>query len=107
MTPPDKSLQSSRQIWPSLLLFPFKVYVIIIPVWGVLQMHEPFVVREAQSRTNHYILAAYAGCVLIFVFAAIMQFVTHRRRLAVRNALFAAATFLALAFLLPMFALAK
>jgi hypothetical protein len=101
-------LPASKREWLNLLLFPFKVYVIIIPIWSMIQTQEAFFVREAQMKATDYILASYAASIFIFIFSAIIQFIAHHRRSAGESALFAVAALLALVFLLlPMFALAK
>jgi len=100
-------LPASRQEWLSFLLFPFKAYAVIVPIWLLISTHESFYVRDAQTEATEYILAGYALCVLVFFFAALIQFFTHYRRAALMSIIFAAATFIVLAFLLPMCALAK
>lgn len=97
----------SKQKWLNVLLFPLKAYVIIIPVWGVIQTQESFHVREAQSDAAHYLLWIYALSIPIFILAAIVQFFAHHQRPAIENALFAVAALAASLFLLPMFALAR
>jgi hypothetical protein len=90
-----------------LFLFPFKAYVIIIPVWAIVQSQETFYLRDAQSDITIYILAIHSASFFVFVFAAIVQFIAHHRRSAIGNALFALVAFLGLLVSLPLLALAK
>jgi len=91
----------------NFLLFPFKAYVVIVLVWAFVWRWEPFNVRAAQMKATQYILAGFAGCIAVFIAAAVIQFVTHNRRAGFASAILAVATFIALVFLLPMFALSK
>ncbi|MGO8926230.1 MAG: hypothetical protein ACLQU3_04980 [Limisphaerales bacterium] len=100
-------LPASKREWLNFLLFPFKAYVVIVLVWAFVWKWEPFNVRAAQMKDTQYILTGFAGCVVVFVSAAVIQFVTHDRRSALASTIFAVATFIALVFLLPVFALSK
>jgi O-antigen/teichoic acid export membrane protein len=97
----------TKQEWLSHLLFPFRAYVVIVPIWAVIQRYETFYVREEQMRAAGLILAGYAICVLVFIFAAVIQFIAHQRRSAWTSIAFAVGSFITLYFMLPMFALAK
>jgi hypothetical protein len=97
----------TKQEWLSHLLIPFRAYVVIVPIWAVIQKQETFYVREAQMKATGFILAGYAICILVFILVALIQFIAHQRRSAWTSVAFAVGSFIALLFLLPMFALTK
>jgi hypothetical protein len=97
----------TKKEWLSHLLFPFKAYVVIVPIWAAIQKHEPFYVREAQMKATGFILAGYAISLLVFILAAMIQFITHKPRSAWTNIAFAVGSLIASYFFLPLFALAK
>ena len=95
-------LPKSKQQWFNFVLFPFKAYIIIAPlyVWHVVSQEA--VVRYSQAGVMSYILAAYAICIPFFVLASIIQFVARWRRLALTSFAFAAVTIMVFAILLPV-----
>ncbi|HXC99180.1 MAG TPA: hypothetical protein VN048_07550 [Verrucomicrobiae bacterium] len=97
---------SSREKW-GLLLFPFKAYVIIVPVWALVLKAEPFYVRAELLQATNCVLEGYALCVPVFILAALIQFLKRQKFTAATSLMFGMATFIILLFLLPMCALAK
>jgi hypothetical protein len=89
------------------LLFPFKVYVIIIPIWAFLMKQAPFSVRSPAITLTQWVLVGYALCVLVLIVGGVIQLLTKRRRPAAINLLFGTAGFIALFYLLPYCSVAK
>lgn len=97
----------TKQEWLSHLVFPFRAYVVIVTIRAVIQNHETYYVRETQEKAAAFIMAGYVICILVFIFAAVIQFIARQRRSAWTSIVFAVGSFITLYFLLPMFALAK
>ena len=94
-------LPASKQEWFSLLLFPFKVYVIIVPIWFIYSATEVPNVRYGLAGQSSYVLVAYAICIPFFFLAALIQFVARWRRPAVTSIVFALTAVILFMVMLP------
>jgi hypothetical protein len=95
-------LPASRQAWFSLLLFPFRVYVVIVPIWFCLVITDADRPRFGLENSAGYLLLVYAICILFFFLAAVVQFVAHWRRAALTSIAFAVGSAVVFAILLPV-----
>lgn len=95
-------LPASKQERFSLLLIPFKVYVIIVPVWFIFVTTDADNPRFGLAEPAGYLLLAYVICIPFFILAALIQFVARWRRAALTSIAFALAAVMFFAILLPV-----
>ena len=93
------NLPESKQDWFSLLLLPFKAYVIIAPIWVFYSTSDSYVVRVGLRESSSYVLVAYAICVPFFLLAALIQLSARQRRAAFTSIAFGLGTFVVLVIL--------
>jgi hypothetical protein len=96
-------LPANRESWFGLLLYPFKAFVVIGPlcffIW--LALHGP--VKGARTEAGVPVVVGLLLCIPVFILAALIQFIAHRRTAAIVSLGFAVAAFLILWFwALPM-----
>ena len=96
---------TTRRGWFALLLLPFQVYVVAMPlwfkVWEVMTREIRF--RYMVAEEVHKMLPIYGACLWVFIIAWIIQIGAGWKRGAVVSAISAGVTFLILAFYLqPM-----
>ena len=105
-----RALPANRDAWFGLLLFPFKAFVVIGPLffftWLVLT--EGHRVSGARTEVGGPVVVGLLLCIPVFIIAAIIQFTVHRRAAALVSLGYALAAFLILLlWALPMTATAK
>jgi hypothetical protein len=83
---------SKQERFFSILLLPFKTYVIIASVWLI------YAARSVElTGAAGYLLVAYAICIPFFILAALVQFIAHWRRPAFVSISFALVAIIVLA----------
>jgi len=94
---------SRRDRW-LLLLFPFKAYVFVAPIWFYIwnELTTALRIRGAYEAAAAAIAFGYIGCLLTFLFAGPILFWIGWRKNAFTCPIYALATFMILLKWLPM-----
>jgi hypothetical protein len=102
-------LPRTRLEWFGFVLFPFKAYAVIVPIWIIVLSHQSYYLREAvfNGVVGYAFFGGDALCVAAFFVAAIIQFFCRQRRAALMSILFAGAIVISWFLLLPMCGLAR
>lgn len=99
-----RALPSNRREWLAFLLFPFKAYVVIAPifffVWDAATAGHRM--RGVRAHVAAGIGSGYLICLLVFAITALIQVIARRRDAALTSFLFAVAIVVILYFWLPM-----
>ena len=88
-------LLPTNRHWSGWLLFPFRAYLIIAPVCLYLCSFAPEThkAKGAFAGAAAVVLFGCGICFLVFLLAAVILFLTHRRELIAETVLFAAIAF--------------
>src|SRR3954470_15282003 len=97
------SVALNNPVWPEVVLFPFRIYMLLAPI-GLFLWHELILSNRAQvafADAAHHVVWGYLLCITAFMLAAAFCYATRRRERVLENLLLGAIAFAITYFILP------